>query len=76
MDRHLVQALLQACNLESKCYKLGRREVPFSHFDVALLMGFPATGKRIAFKRSDGGIEVEQVLKGAMEERVCRERQR
>ncbi|KAJ8421347.1 hypothetical protein Cgig2_027955 [Carnegiea gigantea] len=30
----------------------------------------------VAFERSDGGSEVEQVLKGAMEERVCRERQR
>ncbi|KAJ8429907.1 hypothetical protein Cgig2_025337 [Carnegiea gigantea] len=37
---------------------------------------FPATGKRIAFERSNGGSEVEQVLKGAMEERVCRERHR
>ncbi|KAJ8425492.1 hypothetical protein Cgig2_029574 [Carnegiea gigantea] len=52
------------------------REVPFSHFDVALLTGFPATGKLIAFERSDGGGEVEEVLKRAMEERVCRERQR
>ena len=74
MDRHLVQALLQAWNPKSKCFKVGRREVPFSHFDVALLMGFPATGKRIAFEMSDGGSEVEQVVKGAMEKRVCRER--
>ncbi|KAJ8428740.1 hypothetical protein Cgig2_022650 [Carnegiea gigantea] len=73
MDRQLVQALLQAWNPESKCFKLGQREVSFSHFDVALLTGFPASGKRIAFERSDGGSEVEQVLKGAMEERVRRE---
>ncbi|KAJ8447907.1 hypothetical protein Cgig2_012042 [Carnegiea gigantea] len=61
---------------ESKCFKLGRREVLFSHFDVALLMGFPATRKRIAFERSDGGSGVDEVLNGAMEEHVCRERQR
>jgi len=53
-----------------------QKEVPFSHFDVALLMGFPATGKRVAFERSDGRREAEEVLKGAMEERVSRERQR
>ncbi|KAJ8442638.1 hypothetical protein Cgig2_003682 [Carnegiea gigantea] len=76
MDGHLVQTLLQAWNPESKCFKLGRREVLFSHFDIALLTGFPATRKLVTFKRSDGGSEVEQVLKGAMEERVCRERQR
>ncbi|KAJ8443351.1 hypothetical protein Cgig2_015832 [Carnegiea gigantea] len=74
MDRHLVQTFLQAWNVESKCFKLGRTEVLFSHFDVTLLMGFPATRKRVAFERSAGGSEVEEVLKGAMEERVCRER--
>ncbi|KAJ8426838.1 hypothetical protein Cgig2_025243 [Carnegiea gigantea] len=62
-------ALLQARNPESKCFKLGQREVPFSHFDVALLTGFPATGKRVAFERNDGDSEVEEVLNGAMEER-------
>ncbi|KAJ8437174.1 hypothetical protein Cgig2_003803 [Carnegiea gigantea] len=35
MDRHMVQALLEAWNPENKCFKLGRREVPFSQFDVA-----------------------------------------
>ncbi|KAJ8447136.1 hypothetical protein Cgig2_022865 [Carnegiea gigantea] len=69
-----VNALLQAYKPESMCFKLGQREVPFSLFDVALLMGFPATRKHVAFERSDGGSEVEQVLKGAMEERVCKER--
>ncbi|KAJ8422969.1 hypothetical protein Cgig2_002580 [Carnegiea gigantea] len=52
------------------------RELPFSHFDVALLTGFPATGKCVTFERSDGGSEVEEVLKGAMEECVSRERKR
>ncbi|KAJ8422468.1 hypothetical protein Cgig2_017475 [Carnegiea gigantea] len=36
----------------------------------------PATGKHIAFERSDGSSEVEEVLKEAMEKRVSRERQR
>ncbi|KAJ8430116.1 LOW QUALITY PROTEIN: hypothetical protein Cgig2_007089 [Carnegiea gigantea] len=76
MERHLVHALLQAWNPESKCFKLGRREVPFSDFDVALLTGFPATRMHVAFERSDGGSEVEEVLKRAMEEHVCTERQR
>ncbi|KAJ8433190.1 hypothetical protein Cgig2_025581 [Carnegiea gigantea] len=37
--------------------------------------GLPTTGKRITFKKSEGTSEVEEVLKGAMEERVSRERQ-
>ncbi|KAJ8420936.1 hypothetical protein Cgig2_032134 [Carnegiea gigantea] len=68
--------LLEAWNPESKCIKLGRREVPFSYFDVALLTGLSATGKCIAFERSDGARVVEEVLMGAIEERVSRERQR
>jgi len=76
MDRHLVHALLEAWRPERKCFKLGQREVPFSYYDVAMLTGLPATRKRIAFKRGEGAYEVEEVLKGAMEERVVRERER
>ncbi|KAJ8430475.1 hypothetical protein Cgig2_003057 [Carnegiea gigantea] len=50
------------------CFKLGQKEVSFLYFDVALLTGLLATGKRIAFERSEGTSEVEEVLKGAMEE--------
>ncbi|KAJ8446950.1 hypothetical protein Cgig2_006578 [Carnegiea gigantea] len=73
---YIQKKAIRGMNPKSKYFKLGRREVPFSHFDAALLTGFSATGKRIAFERSNGGNQVEQVLKGAMEEHVCRERQR
>jgi len=43
---------------------------------VALLTGLLATGKRIAFESTEGTSEVEEVLKGVMEERVSQERQR
>ncbi|KAJ8420215.1 hypothetical protein Cgig2_021429 [Carnegiea gigantea] len=71
-----IRAPLEVWNLESKCFKLGRKEVPFSYFDVALLMGLPATVKHITFKRSNGAREVEEVLKGARQRRVSSERQR
>ncbi|KAJ8429158.1 hypothetical protein Cgig2_030295 [Carnegiea gigantea] len=54
----------------------GWREVMSSYFDVALLIRLPATGKLVAFERSEGTSVVEEVLKEAMEECVYQERQR
>jgi len=53
MDQHMVEALIEAWNPETKAFRLGRRDVPFSYFDVALLTGFPSTGSSVVFKRCD-----------------------
>ena len=46
MDRHMVQALIQAWKPDAKAFRLGHRDVPFLYFDVALLPGLPSTGGR------------------------------
>jgi len=39
MDRHMVQALIEAWNTEEKAFRIMHREVQFTYFDVALLIG-------------------------------------
>ncbi|KAJ8421626.1 hypothetical protein Cgig2_021770 [Carnegiea gigantea] len=51
MDRHLVQALVECWNPETKAFKVGSREIPFSVYDMALQTGLPATGKQVTFDR-------------------------
>ena len=46
MDRFLVQALIQLWNPDRSTFMIGGREVQFSHYDVALVTGLPATGRR------------------------------
>ena len=55
---------------------IGRREVQFSIYDVALVTGLPATGRQVVFKRGDSAGEVEQLVMTAMEERLDKERQK
>jgi len=76
MDRHMVQALLHAWNSDSTTFKVGRREVQFTNFDVALMTGLPAMRRQVVFHRGEGVGEVEQLVMTAMEERLDRERQR
>jgi len=73
MDRHMVQALIQAWNPDSMAFRVGKREVPFTYFDVALLTGLPAIGRQVVFHKGEGAGEVEQVVMTAMEERLQRE---
>ena len=42
MDRHMVQALIQAWNPDRMAFRVGRREVPFTYFDVCLLYTSPS----------------------------------
>jgi len=51
MDWFLVQALIQAWNPDSSTFMIGRREVQFSYYDVALVTGLPATGREVMFSR-------------------------
>jgi len=76
MDRHMVQALIEAWNPDAKAFRIGHREVRFSYFDVALLTGLPSTGRPVVFERGEGAGEAEQLLMAAMEDRLERERQR
>ena len=72
----MVEALIQAWNPDRMAFRVGRREVPFTYFDVALLTGLPAIGREVVFHRGEGVGEVEQLVITAMEERMERERQR
>ena len=49
MDGHLVRALIERWNSDTKSFKIGRREVPLSLYDVALITGLPAHGKPMLF---------------------------
>jgi len=76
IDRHMVQALIQAWNSDSTAFRVGRREVPFTYFDVALMTGLLAMGRRVVFHWGEDAGEVEQLVITAMEERLDKERQR
>ena len=76
MGRFLVQALIHAWNPDSSSFMICGRELQFSYFDVALVMGLPTTGREVVFRRDDSAGEVEQVVMVAMEARLERERQR
>lgn len=74
MDRHLVRALVEGWNAETKAFKVGSREIPFIVYDVALLTGLPATGKQVTFNWGIGVSEVEEVIKATIEDHLARER--
>ncbi|KAJ8438684.1 hypothetical protein Cgig2_011867 [Carnegiea gigantea] len=76
MDRHPVRALIECWNSNTKSFKLRRREVPFSVYNVALIMGLPVYGKSVSFERNEVTSEVGELLKGAMADYVSRERGR
>ena len=59
MDRFMVQTLIHTWNLDSLPFMTSRREVQFSYFDVALVMGLPAMGREVVFRRGDSAGEVE-----------------
>jgi len=64
----MIQALIEAWSPEAKVFRLGHREVPFSYFDVALLIGLLATRRTVVFKREAGIGEVEYLLMATMED--------
>ena len=72
----MVRALIQAWNPDSMAFRVGRREVRFTHFDVALITSLPAMGRPVVFHKGEGAGEVEQLVMTAMEERLHRERER
>ncbi|KAJ8444592.1 hypothetical protein Cgig2_013871 [Carnegiea gigantea] len=41
--------------IEETAFKISQREVPFLVYDVAFLMGLPATSKHVPFERGQGG---------------------
>ncbi|KAJ8445813.1 hypothetical protein Cgig2_027894 [Carnegiea gigantea] len=49
MERNLALTLVKAWVSRSKAFRLADRLVPFSIFDVALLIGLPATKERVEF---------------------------
>ncbi|KAJ8422510.1 hypothetical protein Cgig2_010631 [Carnegiea gigantea] len=70
MDGHPIRALIEHCNSNTKSFKIGRKEVPFSLYDVALITGLLAHGKPVLFQRSEVSVEVEGLLKGAIDDHV------
>ena len=73
MNRHLVHALVESWVPESKAFRIGRREVPFSVYEVALLTGLRATGRHMTFDQGEAPCEVEDVVKAAMDDHISRE---
>ena len=53
MDHHMVQALIHAWNPDALAFMIGRREVQFSNFDVALLTGSLQGGTTQTHEESD-----------------------
>ena len=53
MDHHMVQALIHAWNPDALAFMIGRREVQFSYFDVALLTGSLQGGKTQTHEESN-----------------------
>jgi len=76
MDRHLVRALVESWVPESKAFRIGRREISFSMYDVTLLTGLPATGRHVTFEQEEAPCEVKDVVKAAMDDHMSRERAR
>jgi len=66
----MVQALIEAWNLDAKACRLGCRDVPFSYFNVALVIGLPIIGRPVVFERRDDVGEVDHLLMVAMEDRL------
>jgi len=75
MDRHMVEALIEAWNPDTKAFRLGRQDVPFSFFNVALLTGLPSIGRPVVFERHEDVGQVEQLLTAAMEEQLQTEQE-
>ena len=48
MDRHLVQALIQAWNPDSTTFRVCRTEVQFTYFDVRLMTGLQQWGGKLS----------------------------
>ncbi|KAJ8421579.1 LOW QUALITY PROTEIN: hypothetical protein Cgig2_010418 [Carnegiea gigantea] len=61
LERHLVRALVECCVSKTKSFRIARRHVPFLVYDVALLMGLPATRKHVTFDEGQGECEVQEV---------------
>ncbi|KAJ8423477.1 hypothetical protein Cgig2_013520 [Carnegiea gigantea] len=76
MDRHLVWALVESWVPKMKSFRIGRRKVPFSVYDVTSLTGLPATGRHVTFEEGQGTCEVEEVMKAAINDHLARERAR
>ncbi|KAJ8420116.1 hypothetical protein Cgig2_000796 [Carnegiea gigantea] len=55
--KHPVRALVESWVPESKVLRIGRREVPFSVYDMALLTGLPTTRKHVTFDQGEGPCE-------------------
>ncbi|KAJ8450569.1 hypothetical protein Cgig2_020206 [Carnegiea gigantea] len=76
MDRHLVHALVESRVPESKAFRIGQGEVPFSVYDVTLLTGLPVTGQHVTFDQGEGPCEVEDMVKEVIDDLISRERVR
>ena len=80
MERNLALALVKAWVPRKKAFRLGRRLVPFSVFDVALMTGLPAVGEEVDFKEDTATTEfgnlVRQRVKEAEQEELNRRKGR
>ena len=68
MERHLTLALIRCWVPRWKAFRIAGRRVPFSRFDVALMTGLPATGRRVELDGEEVSSEVGLLIRGRMAE--------
>ncbi|KAJ8451316.1 hypothetical protein Cgig2_014088 [Carnegiea gigantea] len=68
MERHLTLALIKCWVPRWKAFRIGRRRVSFSVFDVALLTGLPAPGRIVRLDGDEVTTDVGEMARGRMAE--------
>ena len=73
IDGHLVRAMIECWNTDTKSFKIRQRKVPFSLYDIDTT-GLPTHGKPFSFEHSEVTYEIQELLKTAMDDHASRDR--
>ena len=76
MERNLALALVKCCVPLSKVFRLADRLVSFLMFDMALLIGLPATGEKVKFLGYSCTTEIANMVRGRVYEEEQQELRR
>jgi len=74
MERNLALALVKCWVPQSRAFRLVDWLVPFSVFDVALLIGLPVTGEMVSFQDDGTMTEIGEMVRKRVEEEELRRR--
>jgi hypothetical protein len=58
----MLEVMLATWNADKRAFKVGDKLIPFTLYDVALILGLPVTGESIDCSKSYGGGLVETLL--------------